>query len=603
MLLTLKPSSPPAQNGINPSGTQEYSVVRQSIPSLRDSTAPATSPFRRLSGPPSPTTIPAGGSNSSAVVQQQPPPPQQPLPPGVMDPIASSRRDLPPPASRTLPPPPSFTAPPLQQQQQQQQQQPPPQQQQQSQQLPPPPPPSSLQHVQPQWQNPEKDVSMHLWLQARAEEDRRRQEEEKVRQETLRLEQRVVEHSMLRDALQAGVPPHMVPLIFAGISNGGLPQSILELTQQFMTQQGQPHPSGSLPQPMPPPPPHQHQHHGHQRHQSTSGLEMSASALPAHPQPLPSQRYPQPAVPSDIRRNSHTLPSNAVYPTQQPVMPPGETLPSQPMGMPPGSSGSSPVKQSLGHSAFPAGPPSRVNEVPGHYAGTGSNPEYAPGSGAAPPQSTFGKEYQYRPRQSSTSIYFHHWVPPGQGQSSTPGGKGSQESSVHSHSHSNSRSEYQSSPGRKRKSQGPHQPAPLPSSLSRQSSPAGSRRPSRPSHRRQQSDVSMANEPRAPEYIESEHSQSGSKPTGPPPTGDTASEKAHARESSSSQGQSVSAGPDGSGSNSTSDYGGPKRDGQPGNPPFTQSYSSDRATSKTPPKTTASMTDDDEEPVKPGDHR
>lgn len=576
MLLTLKPSSPPAQNGINPSGTQEYSVVRQSIPSLHDSTAPATSPFRRPSGPPSPTTIPAAGNNYSAVAQ--PPPP-----PGAMDPIASSRRNLPPPSSRTLPPP-SLTAPP------------PPQQQQQ---LPPPPPPSSSQHAQPQWQNPEKDVSMHLWLQAKAEEDRRRQEEEKARQETLRLEQRVVEHSMLRDALQAGVPPHMVPLIFAGISNGGLPQSILELTQQFMTGQGQPHPSGSLPQPMPPPP-LQQQHHGHHRHQSTSGLEMSTPALPAHPPPLPSQRYPQPGVLSDLRRDSHTLPSNAVYPTQQPVMPPGETLPSQPLGMPGGSSGSSPVKQSLGHSAFPGGPPSRLNEVPGHYAG--NNPEYAPGSGAAPPQSTFGKEYQYRPRQSSTSIYFHHWVPPGQAPSSTPGGKGSQESSMHSHSHSNSRSEYQSSPGRKRKSQGPHQPAPLPSSISRQGSPAGSRRTSRPSHRRQQSDISMTNEPRAPEYIASEHSQTGSRPTGPP-TGDTASEKGHFRESSSSQGQSTSTGPDGSGSNDTSDYSGPRRDGQLGNPLFPQSYNSDRATSKTPPKTTASMTDDDDEPVKTGDHR
>lgn len=85
----------------------------------------------------------------------------------------------------------------------------------------------------------------------------------------------------------------------------------------------------------------------------------------------------------------------------------------------------------------------------------------------------------------------------------------------------------------------------------------------------------MTNESRAPEYIESEHSQPGSKPAGPP-TGDTTPA---VRESSSSQGQSGSAGPDGSA------------------PP----YSSDRAASKTPPKTTASVTDDDDESVKRGD--
>lgn len=562
MLLTLKPSSPPSQNGIKPPGPQEYSVVRQSIPSLRDSTAP---PFHPPSGPPSPTittTTTAAGNNTSA---------------SAMDTIASSRRNLPPPSSRTLPPPPSLTA-----------------QQQQSQQLPPPPPPPPSQHTPPQWQNPDKDISMHLWLQAKAEEDRKRQEEEKARQETLRLEQRVVEHSMLRDALQAGVPPHMVPLIFAGISNGGLPQSILDLTQQYMTQLGQQPASGPAPPSMPPPPPHQPQH-GHQRHHSTSGLDVSTSALPA-------PRYSQPGVPPEVRRNSHTLSSNTVYSSQPPVPPPGDTLPSQPLGMAVGSSGSSPVRQSLGHSAFPGGPSPassvpRLNEVPGPY--TGGNPQYAPSSAAAPPQSTFGKEYQYRPRQSSTSIYFHHWVPPGQSHASTSGGKTPQESSMPSHSHSHSRSEYQSSPGRKRKSQGPHQPAPIPSSRSRHSSPASGRRSGRPSHRRQQSDISMTHESRALEYIESERSNPGPKPTASA-TGDTASEEGHTRRNSSSLGKANSAGPEGAGgSGSGGDYSNPKRDEQPENPP-PHSYDFDRATSRTPPKTVTSGTDDDE-PGRPGE--
>lgn len=566
MLLTLKPSSPPSQNGIKPPGPQEYSVVRQFIPSLRDSTAP---PFRPPSGPPSPTlTTTAAGNHTSA---------------SAMDSIASSRRNLPPPSSRTLPPPPSLTAQ---------------QQQQQSQQLPPPP---HSQHPPPQWQNLDKDVSMHLWLQAKAEEDRKRQEEEKARQETLRLEQRVIEHSMLRDALQAGVPPHMVPLIFAGISNGGLPQSILDLTQQYMTQLGQQPVSGPAPPSMPPPPSHQHQL-GHQRHPSTSGLEISASALPAPPAP---PRYSQPGVPSELRRDSHSLPSNTVYPTQPPVPPPGDTLPSQPLSMPGGSSNSSPVRQPLAHSAFPGGglsPASsvpRLSEGPGHYP-PGGNQQYAPGSAAAPPQSTFGKEYQYRPRQSSTSIYFHHWVPPGQSHASTSGGKASQESSMPSHSHSHSRSEYQSSPGRKRKSQGPHQPAPVPSSRSRQSSPAASgRRPGRPSHRRQQSDISMTHQSRALGYIEPEHNNLGSKLTAPV-LGEMASEKGHARGNSSSQGKADSVEPESAGGGwGGGDYSNSKRDEQPENP-HPHPYDSDRATSRTPPKTATSGTDDDE-PGRPGE--
>ncbi|RMZ80118.1 hypothetical protein DV737_g3161, partial [Chaetothyriales sp. CBS 132003] len=77
-----------------------------------------------------------------------------------------------------------------------------------------------------------QDDSMRSWLHAKAEEDRRKQEEEKTRQEGLRLDQRRIEERMLRDSLAGGIPPPMVPLIFAGFAGGNLPSHTLEWAQQ-----------------------------------------------------------------------------------------------------------------------------------------------------------------------------------------------------------------------------------------------------------------------------------------------------------------------------------------------------------------------------------
>jgi hypothetical protein len=91
----------------------------------------------------------------------------------------------------------------------------------------PPPMSSSLGQLPPaptQWQGAED--GMKNWLAAKAEEERRKQEEEKTRQETLRLEQRKVEQSMLRESMQGGVPPHLVPIIFAGIGGGNLANTV-----------------------------------------------------------------------------------------------------------------------------------------------------------------------------------------------------------------------------------------------------------------------------------------------------------------------------------------------------------------------------------------
>ncbi|KAJ0359842.1 hypothetical protein COL26b_014255 [Colletotrichum chrysophilum] len=114
---------------------------------------------------------------------------------------------------------------------------------------PPPPPPPAPQPISqppsthshamgqlpgppPQWQGAED--SMRSWLAAKTEEERRRQEEEKTRQESLRLEQRRIEADMLRTSLSGGIPPPIVPLVFAGMGGGVLPPAAMEWAQQFL---------------------------------------------------------------------------------------------------------------------------------------------------------------------------------------------------------------------------------------------------------------------------------------------------------------------------------------------------------------------------------
>ncbi|RDW64937.1 hypothetical protein BP6252_10588 [Coleophoma cylindrospora] len=129
-------------------------------------------------------------------------------------PMSTPHRGLPPPAAMTLPQPTQtqqpISQPPLSQPMGQ---------------LPAPP---------QQWQGAEE--SMRNWLQAKAEEDKRKQEEEKTRQETLRLEQRKIEQDMLRTSLTGGIPPYMIPMVFAGMGGGNLPNASLEWAQHYMAQ-------------------------------------------------------------------------------------------------------------------------------------------------------------------------------------------------------------------------------------------------------------------------------------------------------------------------------------------------------------------------------
>ncbi|QSS49824.1 large tegument protein UL36 domain-containing protein [Histoplasma capsulatum var. duboisii H88] len=145
---------------------------------------------------------------------------------------------------------------------------------------------SNLPAPPPQWQN----ESMRQWLQTKAEEYRREQEEERTRQESYRLDQRRVEQSMLRESLKAGVPPCMVPLIFASMGGGCNLQWIQQHMSQLHGCSSQPHilpqqASHTLPQSQPQPQPQQYlppqQQPLNQQHQQKQ--EQKPAPLPSQP--------------------------------------------------------------------------------------------------------------------------------------------------------------------------------------------------------------------------------------------------------------------------------------------------------------------------------
>jgi len=290
--------------------------------------------------------------------------------------MSSSHRGLPPPAAMALPPhqqqgpsvsshAPPHAPPPSHQHHQHVV----PQQSNPHQHPPPQPPPGGQGHLNaaqgpstlpappPQWQGSEE--SMRNWLQARAEEERTKQEEERTRQETLRLEQRKIESDMLRASLSGGIPPPMVPLVFAGMGAGGvLPQAALDWAQQFMnTAQGH-HLQIMPPQGQASP--------RHQRDPSGQSFGPYGSGGPAQAPPHSSATYQtQPGSPSRIRSQTIAGPS---------------AHQSQPMANP---------------------PTINTNVASGGLAG---------GSSTHPPHGQL--QGQQSSQESGPGLYFHHWQPP-----------------------------------------------------------------------------------------------------------------------------------------------------------------------------------------------
>ncbi|KAL8982816.1 MAG: hypothetical protein Q9177_005159 [Variospora cf. flavescens] len=331
-----------------------------------------------------------------------------------------------------------------------------------------------------QWHGAEGE-NMRMWLQAKSEEERRKAEEQKTHQESLKLEQRKIEHNILRDSIQGGVPAQMIPLVFAGMGGGTLSNVALEWTQQAMAQiQLQQQAAVQLQQ--------QQQGQHHQQLSQAPAQPSSDQRRITGPQPNPYgpqqlQQAPPGASPQ-VQPNAGFVPSYQASSTSADR----GRLPGPSPSM---SSTSSTIRQPSSNlprlntvEMQPQQPsqPQPGLQLPAHHA----------------IQQTLHTQQQEQ--QASSPIYFHHWVPPNtQGSSSkdpgTPTGK-SQHGSPFSQSQSSYlRSDFTNSP-KKRKATGAHQAAPPPSSGPPDTSPSfshtssGSNSGKRQGRSRQHSDAS-----------------------------------------------------------------------------------------------------------------
>ncbi|KAI9892995.1 MAG: hypothetical protein M1814_000879 [Vezdaea aestivalis] len=261
------------------------------------------------------------------------------------------------------------------------------------------------------------DDGMRNWLSAKAEEDKRKQEEEKTKQELHRLEQRKVEAGMLHESLERGVPPPMVPIIFAGMGGANVSVDMaLHWSQHYLEMQRQQQELHAIEL--------QRQNHASQ----VLGTNPYASMpLPAPPQPPtqlqgrppPSQAGPLPPFSAQTSRpRGDTGPLN---PTSNPR--PDQSL--QRLN----TSEMTPVQhQRPPPPAILAGPPSQaLHPLQQSQAPQGSE---QPPQGPQQPQQQQGQgPPQQQGQQSSPNIFFY-WQPPSTqaNQPTTP------QESPHSHS-------------------------------------------------------------------------------------------------------------------------------------------------------------------------
>ncbi len=304
---------------------------------------------------------------------------------------------------------------------------PPQQQQQQQQQQPPmgplPAPPTD-------WRNAEE--SMRSWLQARQEEDRRRQEEEKTRQETLRLEQRKIEQNMLHESLQGGIPPYLIPMVFAGMGGANLANASLEGAQHYLAHAAQQQLHAPQHPALPQPP--------HSSPESRRESRVISSAQPS-PYAAPQQGMqpygaaPSPATAASSQQGTPFMPS---YTSMQSMSSPASGRGGQPGPPPPppphGPSSAAGVVvgsgQSLAPTSVPRPPPHAVlprlttDEIhiqpsphgpAGMHRPTGmqqmqTHAQIAVAPGPPPPPAQAPP--QQEASQSSPALSFLHWQPP-----------------------------------------------------------------------------------------------------------------------------------------------------------------------------------------------
>jgi hypothetical protein len=300
-----------------------------------------------------------------------------PLQASASDIMSTPHRGLPPPASMTLPDPGRI-----------------------------PPPISSHFTGMPappsQWQGAEE--SMRSWLMTKAEEEKRKQEEERTRQESFRLEQRKIEQNMLSESMRNGVPPALIPIIFAGIGSSNLSSISIEWLQQYasslqnaqqqqFTAQGQSQGSPDM------------------RRDRLIGQSQTYSANPQQPQQLPAMSVLQGQQQSSP---GQPQPAGSQYGGYQ-------TAVMSPTGG---------QRQSSAAAAGPTSaprPPPLQNVLPRLTTNEMQVPGGSPSAASGPHGQSGPTHAGQEPSQSSPSIYFHHWVPPSSQTSgnapATPSGK------------------------------------------------------------------------------------------------------------------------------------------------------------------------------------
>jgi len=299
--------------------------------------------------------------------------PLRPLPVGTPETMTAPHRGLPPPSAMSLPDP-GRIAPPMAP----------------AQFTGLPAPPS-------QWQGAED--SMRSWLVTKAEEEKRRQEEEKrrqeeekTRQESLRLEQRKIEQTMLQESFRNGIPPPLIPMIFAGIGGGNLASVSLEWLQQYAAQ-----------------------FQLAQQPQLASQAQSQGSPDARRDSRLigQSQPPPYPGAPQGVQALP-TAPTLQGQPSAQPHYPPVAMSPST---------------ASRQVSGTPGGPTSAPRPpLPNVLPRLTTNEMQIQTTGAAQVGGQAGAQGPPEQPPSSPAIYFHHWVPPASQSGSgnppaTPSGK------------------------------------------------------------------------------------------------------------------------------------------------------------------------------------
>ncbi|BFZ56191.1 hypothetical protein PYCC9005_003233 [Savitreella phatthalungensis] len=276
---------------------------------------------------------------------------------------------LPLPGPSTLapgPPPPSAHAQPLHQQQQQQQQQ-----QAIASSSGSLPADISLRDLLERWAG--SDDTLRVVMVAKSEEDR-------LRQEVLRLEVRRQEMEILREAVRAGVPPHMIPLMFAGGAAASTTASTLTAASMQSAAASQ----------LPPPPTQQQQ----QQQASTAMQIQQQQQTPAR----------------------HTYEASAASPPH--TAGPAYSIPPF-RGPPPAAS----PRQASGFEAYaernanPAYSQPRLGQgILSNESGSGSLP-LAPLQRKTSPQESTGQgpasaAKESRDSRNDAGLFFHHWQPP-----------------------------------------------------------------------------------------------------------------------------------------------------------------------------------------------